>query len=149
LHQLSGFCSQGYLLKNKTIRILIQKTDIMAMARNCILLLAGALLFSCSYKNEEELYPVVEGCDTLSVSYNQRILPILQDNCLGCHSGASPSGDVNLDSYASVWPYIQNGSLLNAIRYNNLASPMPPSGKMNTCNIDLIAAWINQGASDN
>lgn len=121
----------------------------MAMARNCILLLAGTLLFSCSYKNEEELYPVVEGCDTLSVSYNQRILPILQDKCLGCHSGASPSGDVNLDSYANVWPYIQNGSLLNAIRYNNLASPMPPSGKMNTCNIDLIAAWINQGASDN
>jgi mono/diheme cytochrome c family protein len=104
---------------------------------------------SCYYDNEEYLYPAVTACDTSTVSYSQAIVPILQSNCLGCHSGATPSGDINLETYTNVMIKVNDGSLLNAVKYNNINSPMPPSGKMNNCNINKIAAWINQGAANN
>ena len=29
-------------------------------------------------------------------------MPIMEQNCTGCHSGAAPSGGLGLDSYSSV-----------------------------------------------
>lgn len=114
-----------------------------------IISLALSSLSSCYYDNEEYLYPNVTACDTSAVSYSQSIVPILQTNCLGCHSGLTPSGGVNLETHANVMIRVNNGSLLNAVKYNNLNTPMPPSGKMSDCNINKIAAWINQGAANN
>jgi mono/diheme cytochrome c family protein len=113
------------------------------------LLLVSVTQTSCYYDNEEYLYPNPIVCDTLAVSYSQDIAPIIQSNCLGCHSGAAPSGDIDLSTYSNVMLKVNDNSLLNAVRYNNLNSPMPPSGKMSNCNINNIAAWIHQGAQNN
>ncbi len=106
-------------------------------------------LTSCYYDNEEYLYPSPEICDTTSVSYSQHIAPIIQTNCIGCHSGVAPSGGINLTTYTDVLVKVNDNSFLNAVRYNNINSPMPPSGKMSDCNINNIAAWIHQGAQNN
>ncbi len=120
---------------------------------NSILKLGVALLAiifsSCYYDNEQYLYPSVTLCDTTTVSYSQTVAPIIQTNCLGCHAGSTPSGGINLETYSNVLLKVNDGSLKNSVKYNNLNSPMPPSGKMSDCNINKIAAWINQGAANN
>jgi hypothetical protein len=68
-------------------------------------------LSSCYYDNEEELYPAVITCDTISVSYSSSVAPILTSSCNGCHSSASPSGGVVLDSYSQASVYALNGKL--------------------------------------
>jgi uncharacterized membrane protein len=116
-----------------------------------LLILLSISFTSCYYDNEEYLYPNPSACDTANVSYSQHIAPIIQTNCVGCHSGVAPSGGINLTSYSDVLVKVNDNALLNAVKYNNINSPMPPPtvGKMSDCNINIIAAWIHQGAQNN
>ncbi|MFM7767485.1 MAG: c-type cytochrome domain-containing protein, partial [Bacteroidota bacterium] len=56
-------------------------------------------------------------CDTLNVTYNGTVKPILQSKCVGCHSGASPSGAINLSTWAGVNATSQSGSLTGSINH--------------------------------
>lgn len=101
----------------------------------------------CYYDNEEELYGL-NGCDTTAVSYRNDILPILDNNCYNCHDANTFSvSGYQMDSYALIQNYVSSGALVDRISSSN--SPMPPSGKMDQCNINKIKAWVNAGAPDN
>ncbi len=123
------------------------------MSRRLVSLAAAfsiSLYFSsCYYDNEEALRLEPAVCDTVNVSYQQQVASILQKNCLGCHSGSTPLGSLNLESYDYVMNKINDGTLLNAISYTNPALMMPPVGKMTACNINTINAWVHQGAKNN
>src|SRR3982751_5371220 len=41
-------------------------------------------------------------CDTSNITYTETIIPILQTNCLGCHSTYSTGGGILLNSYSDV-----------------------------------------------
>jgi hypothetical protein len=49
---------------------------------------------------------VVAACygmaDTMGISYSNSVQHILASECDSCHSGATPAGDYNTDSYAGV-----------------------------------------------
>lgn len=87
-------------------------------------------------------------CDTTSVSFSQHILPIMNQSCFACHSGASPSGGILLTNYTQVKAQVLNGKLVPAVKRTG-PKPMPPAASLPTCSINKIAAWVNAGALDN
>ena len=112
-------------------------------------------LQSCYYDNEEYLYPATANCETENMSYSNDVWPVISSICLGCHSGASPGGDIRLENYTDVAAAgaIQAGnfgSLYGAISHASGNSPMPKnSNKLSDCTISKIKAWIDQGMLDN
>jgi len=86
------------------------------------------------------------------VDYNSEIQPIFNSSCTSCHGA---SGGLSLTSYNNVMnggnsgdvviPYNQANSLL----WQYINSGFMPSGNnpnLNSDEIDLIAAWIDEGA---
>jgi mono/diheme cytochrome c family protein len=122
--------------------------------KNLLLLgLTAAILIGlapgCKYDSEEDLYPNTS-CDTTAVSYSSTILPILQNQCLGCHSANANSGSVNLEGYDQVKIYVDNGKLLGSIQHGSGYSPMPKDQpQLEPCTINRVASWINAGALNN
>lgn len=107
---------------------------------------------SCFYDNEEALFPELPGtCDTTLVSYSENVVPIIIQNCLLCHSNlAAPSlgNNMKLESFSDF--SANSSDVLRAIKHDPSLSPMPKGGgKLNSCNISIIEAWIDQGKLEN
>lgn len=103
------------------------------------------MMVTCYYDSEEDLYPSPGGpCDTLNVSFAASVKPMLRDNCLSCHSNANSSfgGGVKLEALADVRS--RSALILPAINHTGRI-PMPPAGKLSTCNIDLFRIWVRKG----
>lgn len=103
---------------------------------------------SCYYRKGDDLVII---CDTLNtVSYNNKVLPLLQNNCYSCHTNISTGGgwimgDYNKDKFMS-----QNSNLINAINHKNGYPQMPKNApKLSDCNIAIITKWINEGCLNN
>ncbi|MBP7239450.1 MAG: hypothetical protein KBA14_04450 [Saprospiraceae bacterium] len=93
---------------------------------------------------------VVGTCDTTLVSYSTFVAPVLKTYCVGCHSGASPSGNLTLTSHAAVQSLAFNGRLIGAITWAYGYKPMPQgTNKLSDCKINKIKAWVNDGAQNN
>lgn len=90
------------------------------------------------------------GCDTLNVTYSGTIAPLVQQKCLGCHSGSNPAASLNFSSHAVVSLAALNGSIPGAIQHQAPFQPMPPAGGMlPQCDIDKFLIWIQDGAPNN
>ncbi|MFZ1658527.1 MAG: hypothetical protein WAT61_06905 [Flavobacteriales bacterium] len=103
----------------------------------------------CYYDVESDLYPM-NFCDTLSVSYTNTVLPIMQASCSvpGCHApGGSGTGDFT--TYSGLKGQVDNEKLIPAITQSGAAAFMPPSGKLSECEIQKITIWVNAGAPQN
>jgi hypothetical protein len=123
------------------------------MKISIICLLSGiAFLSSCSYNNEKELYPAqLANCDTSNVTFNNRIIFILANNCFSCHSHpvADLWGDgIHLEAYANVKSRIMKIS--NVINHTGGVSPMPKNAaKLNACTLKQFEVWIRTGTPEN
>lgn len=115
-----------------------------------VLVLITLAMSSCYYDNEEELYAeyyASQTCDTVSVSYNDMIRPIIESTCntTGCHV-AGGTGNGIFTNYAGLKAKVDNGSVYDRVVVQR---NMPPNTRLNDCQINLIDAWINQGALEN
>lgn len=122
------------------------------MKRITIISILALFLFpGCFKDNEKNLYPVAGTCDTTAVTYLNTVAPLLQSNgCTACHSGSAPSGNISLQTYASVRAVAMNGKLFGAINHSPGFSPMPKGGnQMSGCSISKIKAWIDAGSINN
>jgi hypothetical protein len=89
-------------------------------------------------------------CDTSVVRYSTSIIPILQNKCIGCHSGAAPQGNVDLTTYANVKSYVTLGKFAGAVNHTPGFYPMPKYGpKLPDCDIAKIRIWIAAGSPNN
>lgn len=90
-------------------------------------------------------------CDTSGViKYSTHIAPMLQTNCVGCHSGASPGGNIALTSYAAVKTQVTNGKLWGSVTFAAGFSAMPKNGrKLSDCKLTALKKWIDEGATNN
>lgn len=111
---------------------------------------------ACYYDNQEDLYNIVrvEGevvaCDTLVVSYSQHLVDIIDLQCnAACHNAVDRQGNIILETYSQVKPYVDNGKFLSSIKHTGSAKPMPPSSKLPACDISWIESWIAAGAPNN
>ena len=91
-------------------------------------------------------------CDTLMVSYSMTIDSIITARCGGspCHGSDTADSGFGLMEYDQVQFAANNGGLLGTIRHEQGWSAMPKNQPMmDTCTINTIVAWVNQGALDN
>lgn len=113
-------------------------------------LLFSLLITGCYYDNEEDLYGVAVCVPTVDPAFSIHVLPVLDGRCNNCHSGISPSGGIKLDTYTEVVKYVSNGKLMGSIKQGSGYSAMPKnSGKLSTCQIQVIQDWIDAGTPDN
>lgn len=111
------------------------------------------ILGSCYYDKEELLYgrnnvPCTDTTGT--VSYAQKVVPVLQQYCYSCHSGNFPSGNIPMGTYATDKAIAQNGKLYGSINHSSGYVPMPEGmPKLNSCQIAVIKKWIDNGTLNN
>lgn len=107
------------------------------------------LWIGCTKSNEEELF-AGSVCATENVSYQAEIVPIMQNNCLVCHSTAAGLGNIRLQRYTDLIAYIPGGLLMGSIRHDPGFKPMPQNGnRINDCDIEKLEAWIESGFPEN
>jgi hypothetical protein len=114
--------------------------------------LAGAFVYTgCYYDKASLVYPSDGSCDTTGITLSTDLNAILTANCFVCHGGnAAAGGGIQLEQYAVIKAYVDNGRLLSAITQDGNATPMPQgAAKLSDCNINKFRAWINNGAPNN
>jgi len=88
------------------------------------------------------------------VDYNFNIQPIFDTTCTGCHGN---SGGLNLSSYADLMDGGDSGPVIDAENHANSLlwqkvdnGSMPPGNNpdLSSEQINLIAQWITEGASE-
>src|SRR4029453_9436353 len=87
------------------------------------------------------------------VDFAQDVLPILRQNCVGCHGPSQQMNGLRLDRRSSVFRLrrVVPGGVENSLVYHRLLGDefgpqMPPSGRLRSVQIDVIRRWIEQGA---
>ena len=93
--------------------------------------------------------------------FEKRVRPIFVEHCFECHGGGEKAtkGGLRLDaregwatggdSGPAVVPGKPDDSLLiQAVRYDDSAVPMPPKGKLPQAAIDDLVKWVASGAAD-
>lgn len=93
------------------------------------------------------------------VNYNSQIQPIFNTNCTSCHYSSGGMGFLNLTSFSNLndggvsGPSIISGDSQNSLLYQRVTQPtgtdgsMPPNVPLSQSEIDLIAQWIDEGAT--
>ena len=90
-------------------------------------------------------------CDTTDVSYAQDVVPILQQECISCHTaGNRPGGGVTLDTYAGVRAAASSGHLLGALLHWDGFFAMPKNKpQLDECELLAIKQWVNKAYPEN
>lgn len=90
------------------------------------------------------------GCDSSVYTYSAAVKPIMQNNCVACHSASLQNGGVDLSDYTGVKSAATSGALLGTITHAAGFSAMPQGGnKLSDCNIQQIQKWIDDGMKNN
>lgn len=124
----------------------------MVWAGPAFLLAGAALVFSCTKASEDKLIAGGTPCDTVGMKYTENVVPVLQNNCYGCHGtgNTAGSGGILLQGYTNIKIYANNGYLVGNITHAPGYHPMPNGGSpMSTCDINIIVDWVNSGAPNN
>jgi len=112
----------------------------------CLLILA--LFSSCNYYKDDKLNPP-DGfsCDTTGITFNGKILTILSENCLICHSDVAAidnASGIYLVTYADVKS--RAAAILGAVNHTGGYFPMPKGApKLDPCLRLQFAIWIRNG----
>ena len=89
-------------------------------------------------------------CDTTLFKFGANINPLLSTYCTGCHSGALPSGNIDLSNYNNVKVQVTNGRLVGAVTHTAGYAAMPKdAAKLSDCQITQIKKWVAAGALNN
>jgi len=99
---------------------------------------------------------LVASAADLSEQFETSIRPLLAKNCYACHTQAKLGG-LTINSREGLLkggksgPAIVPGSpdkslLIQAINYSHPSIKMPPTGQLSRGEIDLMIAWIKDGA---
>ena len=92
----------------------------------------------------------VGACDTAVFTYSGAVKPVLEVKCNGCHNPANAGGNIDLSTYAAMYPVAVTGKLYVSVAHQTGYSPMPKnSAKLSDCEIRQIQRWIAAGALNN
>lgn len=126
------------------------KNRLLAAGLAMLCLTGLSLLPGCYYDKEELLYPPTANCDTANVTFSGMVQPLIQANCLACHSTAAGQGGIILEGHANVVIRANDGKLMGTLNHASGFSPMPKNGqKLAACDIQRVQTWINAGAPNN
>jgi hypothetical protein len=96
----------------------------------------------------------------MKATYEQHVLPILRDSCIGCHGPDKKRGGLAVHTFtdlmqggssgAVVKPGDPDGSRLFALVSHKAEPAMPPkSPKLEQAKLDVVRRWIADGAAEN
>lgn len=127
--------------------------------------LLAFLLLSCSKQKDygPAPNPPTGGCaDTLTISYQNTIVPILAANCYRCHgtNSNSGSGGIILQDFTVLKRFATTTQLnktMGSLLYGNITHAGRPyytnmpfdGGKLSDCDILKIRKWIDAGIPQN
>lgn len=103
---------------------------------------------NCTYNKAEVAPKMTMNCDTSAIKYAVKIKPILEKNCYSCHSNTANSkfgGNINLEKFDDLKSYT-NAVTQSINQKNPDFKAMPPSRKLDVCDINNIGLWIAKGA---
>lgn len=111
--------------------------------KKCIYIISAVvLLIACESRTYEEISdntPITE-----EVTYNKDVKPIIDANCVSCHSPGAQA----LTNYAEVKNNIDN--IIDRIsRPNGDPLKMPQGGSLSPTQINIITKWKADGLSEN
>lgn len=106
-----------------------------------------SLISSCTegFIPVEEIDPTLPTGDT--ITYETHISTVMTSNCISCHGGSNPQGNLVLENYNQVRNSAENGTLIQ--RINDVANPMPPAGLMPASTRALLDEWVQNGYLEN
>src|SRR2546423_1323697 len=93
-----------------------------------IISIAALIQTGCYYDKHDLLY-TDNSCDTTNFTFSGTVVPVLNANCTGCHSGINAPNGVRLDSWATTKPVAASGLLLNVILHTPGFAQMPKNGR--------------------
>lgn len=114
--------------------------------KSALALLSFVMAFvACTKNDEETLYGATE-CDTENVTFQERIQPIIANQCAfsGCH--VQGGGSILLENYAQIKNSIDNGNFVQRVL---VTRDMPPGAPLTDCQIASIQQWVDDGAPNN
>lgn len=82
-----------------------------------------------------------------TITYGTHISMVMATNCVSCHGGSNPQGNLRLETYNQVRNSAENGMLIQ--RINDVANPMPPAGLMPASTRVLLDEWVQNGYLEN
>lgn len=88
-------------------------------------------------------------CDTTKFTFSAAINPLMNTYCIGCHTGASAGGAIDLSTYNGNKAIALNNKLVGSITQLPGYSPMPKGTKLSDCQIKQIKKWVAAGAPNN
>jgi hypothetical protein len=89
-------------------------------------------------------------CDTTKFAYGANIKPLMQTYCNGCHSGTTPSGNIDLGSYSPTSVVAKNGKLYGSVAHLSGFIAMPQgAAQLSACELRIIKKWVDAGAPNN
>ena len=97
--------------------------------------------YSCKHQPEDFALP--DNCNLTQVTYLGTVVPILENNCYGCHNSQVNNGGINLLDYNTLSNLAKSGKLIGVINKKPGYAPMPPDYKIDSCDIAKIEKWIN------
>lgn len=115
---------------------------VQANINTCITNVGQANVATCLHNNN-----IVPSFSRMSAAAG-----VLGTNCASCHNATLANGNLDVSVYSSVLAKVVRGNSaasVLAMRINNTAAPMPPTGLMAQPQRDQIARWIDQGANEN
>ena len=125
----------------------------MKISLGLLLLVTMVGISSCYYDKSDLLYGGNSGpCtdSTGTVSYAQKIVPMLQQYCYSCHTGSFPSGNQLMGTYTADKAMALNGKLYGTMSHAAGFSPMPQGmAKLSNCQLAVIKKWIDSGTLNN
>lgn len=75
------------------------------------------------------------------------IKPILDQNCVSCHSGGRAKKGIDLSTYAGVMKVVKPGNPGGSFIIRVLkAGSMPPTGPLASDSVDKLTQWVQDGA---
>ncbi len=89
--------------------------------------------------------------------FEAHVRPLLAEHCIECHSGDKPKGDLRLDTVEGlragaagepifVAGDLENSLIVEAVRYEDPFTAMPPDGELADDEVRAIERWIELGA---
>ena len=134
----------------------------LAVALGCLPALQGFLPVAVAAASPGPPITVEQLQRSEPVVFEKEILPILQQNCLACHSASERQGGLILENPAGILkggdngpaavPGNANGSLLLKLAAHQQEPVMPPEDNdvaakvLSSAQLGLLKLWIDQGA---
>ena len=139
------------------------KSQIAMIASSTALLLLGGFLFAEDTPDSESADAAKQADhskDAAARDFTLKVLPILNDKCLGCHGGDQDDikGEYSVvdresllrggesEEIAVVPGHPDEGTLIEAIAWDGLEMPPKENDRLTAEQVDLVRAWIRAGA---